>query len=309
MEFIKKQKNKLSIALLILVMAFAIIIYQNFLIDKFVFFEGVLGNFNNLVILFLAVLGWGLTVWLQGRNNKENLKNQIKYDIYKQLVILYKDNNESLASLMAKTSSPFIMMESSMISYNLKLKKEYKGEWICYSEAECVLDGSKKWNLFIGEISNSYFDFSEKYNDILYMLEAWEAPIKNLNVSKESLLLEINKIKERVYKNINILQMYSTKNGYDWRKWKKEDVEKILDDININLMNVNPYFHDFMVLVHNKLLSEYFGYSRPTRKTLDKKYKVLTEKGFVINLEKDQNKIEEYRKIIKENEKYSKTKK
>ncbi|MDF1496906.1 MAG: hypothetical protein P1P90_02500 [Patescibacteria group bacterium] len=45
--------------------------------------------------------------------------------------------------------------------------------------------------------------------------------------------------------------------------------------------------HDLMVLIHNELLSSYFGHKRPTRRTLDPEYKVLTKKGIIVNLDKD----------------------
>jgi hypothetical protein len=42
-----------------------------------------------------------------------------------------------------------------------------------------------------------------------------------------------------------------------------------------------------MVLVHNELLSSYFKHERPTRKTLDVQYKVLTKEGIVENVDWD----------------------
>lgn len=258
---------------------------------------------GNAMALLLAVAGWLVALWLQNINIKKQLKTEIKYDIYKQFVNLHKENQDALASLMAKTSTPWILMESSMISFDLKLEKEYKGQWIPYSEMECVGEGMKKWTTFTNELSTSYFDFTDKYLAILYLFGDWMAPIKNLYEAKEIFVAEIENTRVRIYNNINALQMHSVNNGYDWRGWNRETVDEITKNINNDLYNISCYLGDFMVLIHNELLSEYFKYSRPTRKTLDAKYKVLTKKGIIENLETDRKVIEKYQKILTENEK------
>ncbi|MFA5997548.1 MAG: hypothetical protein WC791_03620 [Candidatus Paceibacterota bacterium] len=265
--------------------------------------ETVKGVNGNLMAIILAVAGWLVALWMQGKNIKQQLITEIKYDIYKQFVVLHKENQDALASFMAKTSTPFILMESSMISFDLKLKKEYKGEWIPYGEMECVFEGTKKWTSFVNELNSSYFDFNDKYIAILYLFDDWMAPIKNLYAVKESLVAEIDNTKARIFKNISMLQMYSVNNEYDWRKWNRDDVDKITKDIHEDAWSISCYLHDFMVLAHNELLSEYFEYSRPTRKTLDAKYLVLTKKGIVVNMETDKKVIEKYKQSIIDNEK------
>ena len=46
-----------------------------------------------------------------------------------------------------------------------------------------------------------------------------------------------------------------------------------------------------MTLIHNQLLSGYFGYRKPLRKTLYSQFKVLTEKGFEVRLEENREEI------------------
>lgn len=254
--------------------------------------------------IILAIAGWLIALWLQNKNTKQQLKTEIKYDIYKQFVVLHKENQDVLANLMANTNPPFIFMESSMIPFELKLKKEYKGEWIQSGEMECVFEGEKKWSSFINDLNKSYFDFSDKNIAISYLLEDWMAPIKKLYLAKEKLVTETEKIKKQIFKNISALQMYSTDNGYDWRKWDRIKIEEITKNINNDAFNMSCYLHDLMVLVHNELLFKYFKYSRPVRKTLDEKYKVLTKNGFVVRLETDKERIDEYNKIIEKNAKH-----
>ena len=92
--------------------------------------------------------------------------------------------------------------------------------------------------------------------------------------------------------------MYSSKYGYDWRKWNRKDIEKIANDMKNRVLNIVSYLQDFIVLIHNELMSEYFNYSKPTRKILDEKYKVLTKNGFIVNLETSKEKIEKYKKLL-----------
>lgn len=253
---------------------------------------------TNVIAIILAILGWLIALWLQNKNIKLQLKTQIKYDVYKQLVTSHKEIQDSLSVLMAKTRPPFILMESSMIPFNLKLKKEFKDQWIEYSETECLLDGNKKWRDFITEVNNSYFDFTDKYVSILYLLEDWMGSIKELSNIKDILIKEIKITQDQIRKDISTLQDQTKE--FDWRKWNQEELNKISENIFNNLQTISMYISDFMVLTHNHLISRYFGYIRPTRKTFDKKYKVLTIDGIITNIETDPEKITEFNKMILE---------
>ena len=83
------------------------------------------------------------------------------------------------------------------------------------------------------------------------------------------------------------LQSYTSKYSHDWRKWDQKEVEVKTQLIKDSSMTITTYLSDFMVLIHNELLSGYFGHKRPTRKTLDPSYKVLTKDGIVENLDHD----------------------
>lgn len=253
---------------------------------------------SNLIAIILAILGWVIALWLQNKNIKLQLKTQIKYDVYKQLVVSHKEIQDTLSALGAKARPPFILMDTCMIPFNVKLKKEYKDQWIEYSETECLLEGNKKWRDFIADINKSYFDFSDKYVSLLYLLEDWMGSIEELNSVKGILVKEIKNNQDQIFKDIGILQNQTTE--FDWRKWNKEKLNKVSENIIDSASIISTYVSDFMVLSHNKLVSSYFNYTRPTRKTFDKKYKVLTKDGIVTNLETDPKKIAEFNKIISE---------
>ncbi len=79
-----------------------------------------------IATILVAVIGWIFALWLQSRNIKRQHQVDIRYDIYKQLVQLHKDVQDTLGRLSAISHPPFISMESSMIPFNLKLQKVHK---------------------------------------------------------------------------------------------------------------------------------------------------------------------------------------
>lgn len=269
------------------------------MVDFLINFWEIIKTINsNLIAIILAISGWLIALRMQNKNIKLQLKTQIKYDVYKQLVVSHKETQDCLSLLIAKARPPFVLMDSSMIPFNLKLKKEYKDQWIEYSETECLLDGNKKWADFISELNKSYFDFTDKHVLMLYLLEDWMGSIKELNNVKDIFVKEIKNFQDQIYKDINILQ--SQTKEFDWRKWNKEELNKISENIVNNTQTIAMYISDFMVLAHNNLISGYFDYTRPTRKTFDEKYKVLTKNGIIVNLETDPEKVSEFNNMISE---------
>lgn len=248
-----------------------------------------LSNIDYLTLIFtagLAVAGWIFALWLQRNNIKHQHQIQVRYEIYKLLLKCSQETQGKLNELGA-ISPPLILMESSMIPFNLKLTKEYKGTWIQYNEQECILDGSQKWLTFISNSFDKYFAFTTQYHEMLFAFEGWVSAIEPLISAQKVFSDELSKLSCKIHKDINKLQMYSIEHEYDWRKWDKEEVETISNNIRDNAMTATTYISDFMTLVHNELLSQHFKYHKPIRKTLDPKYKVLTSDGLVTRLEDD----------------------
>ena len=232
-----------------------------------------------------TITGWIFALLLQRNNIKSQHRVQIKYDIYKQFVSLKKEIRDSISKFSSHSSSPFILMGSSMIPFELKLTKEYKDQWIPWTEQECLFEGEKKWTSFVQEFYTLYFDFSNKYLNMLSVTEDWAAPLAPLLPTKDILYLEVDKLKKQISEHLGILQMYASNHGHDWRTWDEKEVEKILENIREDATTIGSYIHDFMVLIHNELLSSYFEHERPIRKTLGIKYKVLTKSGIVENVD------------------------
>lgn len=246
---------------------------------------------SEYLTLILAVLGWLIALMLQNRNIKQQHRIEIRFDIYKKLVEAHKETQGSIIMFGANSRPIFVQMSTSMIPFELKLDKEYKGQYIPWTEQECLFEGEKKWTSFVNKLDDLYSDFSGKILGMQYILEAWSAPLRPLISARDTLFGDIEKRKVNISQNLGILRMYTVNNGHDWRKWDVDNVEKITDAINEDSMTIGIYLHDFMVLVHNEFLSSYFKYERPIRKTLDKRYKVLTKEGIVERL--DLKKIEE----------------
>lgn len=251
--------------------------------------QNLLSNVDNLtlaVTILLAVIGWLVALWLQRNNAKHEHKIQVRYDIYKQLLKSSQETQGKLGELVA-ISPPLILMESSMIPFDLKLKKEYKGEWIPYNEQECISDGGQKWLDFIRGAFDKYFAFVNQNHEMLVAFEGWEAALESLMSAQKVFSKEVNKLSRKIHRDISKLQMYNTEHGHDWRKWNKEEIESVVNRIRDNSMTITTYVSDLMTLVHNELLSNYFNYQKPIRKTLDPKCKVLTSEGLILRLEDD----------------------
>ena len=101
------------------------------------------------------------------------------------------------------------------------------------------------------------------------------------------LRLEIERIDKLICEDLKNFQMYSQSNGHDWRDWDKDTLSLLSDSIVKNCMTITCYISDFMVIIHNELLTPYYGYSRPTRKTIDPELLVLTKEGLISNIETD----------------------
>lgn len=230
--------------------------------------------------IFIAAVGWIVALVLQRSNAKHEHRIQVRYEIYKELLKSTKETQNKLVQL-ATVSSPFILMDSCMIGFELGLTKDYKGSFIPITEQECLFEGEKKWTKFTQDIYANYFAFINQYNEMLYLFGGWAAAIEPLIKTQTVFTREINILTERVKLAADNLASFTSKHGHDWRKWNKAIAESYVSQIRDDSQTMGSYLHDFAALIHNELLSKYFSYQKPIRKTLDPKYKVLTESGLV----------------------------
>lgn len=228
-------------------------------------------NIKTIILIVLAAIGWFIALCLQRKNIKDQLKTQIKYYIYKQVTQIQHEIQGSLSKLSTASISPFILMDSIFIGVEIKLR----------TEQEALQEGWNVWNKFVKKVLNDYFEFMNNYPKFLYFIEDWCGPLKKLESAQKKLIEEVDKKSKKIYKIITDWQTISTKEGYDWRKWDKEAIKEVGKELSGSVLDIECYLHDFIVLVHNELMAEYFKYQIETRKPQDKAYKVLTIKGFV----------------------------
>lgn len=255
------------------------------MLEKIMTFSKNIDALTLAVTILLTVIGWLIVLWIQQRGTKQQHKIQVRYEIYKQFVQIHKEAQDAISKLGAHSSPPFILMESSMIPFQLGLKKQYKDMWLPYNEQECLFEGEQKWASYTQELYSHYSKFSEKFLQFMYITEDWEAALEPILPTKNVLNKEIENQKRLIHSLIGELSSYTSKHNHDWRKWNQKEVEKITQKINESAMTIGSYIGDFMVLTHNELLSSYFGHERRTRKTLDPSYKVLMKDGIVENVD------------------------
>lgn len=161
------------------------------------FFNLIVAMWGIIITIILAIIGWFFSLYLQNKNLKEQHKNQIKYDIYKQLVRAKSDIQGPLNFLGASVVTPFILMDSSMIPFECRLKKPYKDIWVDHSELECVLDGKQKWDKYVNDIRKSYSDLSSEYIKLMSIFENWESALSRLIKARNILFSEIDRLKKK----------------------------------------------------------------------------------------------------------------
>ncbi len=239
-----------------------------------------------IATIFIAIVGWIIALLIQRSNAKHEHRIQVQYDIYKELLKAAKDTQDRLNTLGA-TAAPLILMDSCMIAYELKIPKKHGDIFVPTSEIECLLDGERKWSEFTKKVFSDYFAFTNQYIGMSYIFSGWISAISPLIKAQETLAKETDILREKVYAASQELQSCTHVHGHDWRKWDRAEIEKLITEIRDASQTIGIYIHDFMVLAHNELLSKYFDYKKPIRRTLGPEYKVLTSEGLVVSLDKE----------------------
>lgn len=228
-------------------------------------------NIKTIIPIVLVVIGWLIALFLQRKNIKDQLKTQIKYYIYRQITQIHHEIQGSLSKLGTASIFPFTLMDFIFIGVEVKLR----------TEQEALQEGWNAWNKHVKKAFNDYLEFLNNYAKFLYFIEDWRGPLKKLKSAQKLLNEEIEKKYKKINKIISDWQTISIKRGYNWREWDKKEIEEIGNELKEGVFEIECYLYDFIVLVHNELMADYFKYKIETRKPKDKAYKVLTIKGFV----------------------------
>lgn len=261
----KVRKFDLTIAILVGIWIFLLDPLSIFpLIVDFKYFETTSGA------LLIAIAGWLIALLLQNYKITKEHRNKIKYDIYRELLKISRETNDSITSLVVFFPS-FILMEAAMIGSDPEPQKLFKS--------------GQEWLKMVTGLQDNLSNFSDKYINLLYLFEGWSAALSSLSVAEGVLKTQIDAQLVQLRNDVQLFQMYTVSHGYDWRVWDKDDVNKIAERIRDAATIIQCYVSDYMVLVHNELLPEYFGHERPLRMPRDSKYLVLTKEGLVQRVE------------------------
>ncbi len=241
-----------------------------------------------IVTAVLTVSGWVLSVYLQNKNVKEQQKAQINYDIYKELVIAHKSLQKALAKFSAVINPPLILMESELVPWELSNQLAENSVFKHVTLDECIEKGMLRYKKWLhDDFYPKYFNYQEELGKFGYLMSDWSAPLSSIETASKNLrtsIKETNSVFEETNKR---LYNFPQKNGTDWRKWNKHEIEQIVDVATKEAHVLGSYISDYMVLAHNELLSPYYRYHREMRKTYGEDYKVLTKDGFETRIETD----------------------
>lgn len=241
-----------------------------------------------MATVILAFIGWGISMFLQQRNVKLQMRAQIGYDIYSQLVTAHKELQDAIATFNASTSAPLILMEAELIPLQVREQMGELALSTAVTEEECLHKGRVKYsNWLYQDMFAKYSKYREKLSAFMYLTEDWEAPLASAQHAIQVLRTELTRLDATMTVHKEELQHYAMNHGDDWREWDSEDVRRHGRAISDDVMLVSMYISDLMVIAHNELLASYYGHKRSVRKTLDDRFQVLTKEGLVTRIEDD----------------------
>ena len=230
-----------------------------------------------IVTIFLAVSGWIVNTYLQQKNFKQEQKAKINFDIYSQLVSAHRELQNSIG--------PF---NASATVHPLKsMNAVFEVDKFSLTEIKALRKGMKKHFDWVDTLLASEDDYHRSLFRFLYMTQDWTAPLGSLQRASEILSEETIRLNGLQKDHTEILCLYATKNGHDWRQWSDEDIHEHGGVVSGLVGDVSSYIDDFMVLAHNELLAPYYGHERMMRETADDTQKVLTKEGLEVRLKND----------------------
>jgi len=225
----------------------------------------------NFVNVILIIVGWLAVFWFSLKQQKEQLKNNTKLKVYEELYDFKKELDEKsndLGILLNPFSIPFLDME-------------YVDRTIPPSQRN--FQALKFWNKYLRKLSERTSAFVGAYLKFWIHCEMWIGVIPKLKKAKKELFeIQLSQLTNKLYKHHQYLQNLQIQN-YWWEKWDREDIKRRTEKISEEFDQIAiGYVDDFMVEIHNILISSLIGYKKITRenfKNLPKNYKVLTQDG------------------------------
>lgn len=220
------------------------------------------------------VMTWWIVHWLNLKQQKELLRNNIKMKVYGELYELKKGIDEqgmNIGLLFSSLSIKLLEME------NIHIIKRIS------DPVEKNLKSLEIWNKYVLEISQESYKFSNAYLKFWNHVEMWFGIMPELEKGKKELFeVQFKKLIDNLYKHENYLRDLPVKN-YKWKEWDKKDMENKSNKIDEEFDKIAVgYLDDFMVEIHNCLVGPIFEYKKRHRenfKNMPTRYEILTKDG------------------------------
>lgn len=230
-------------------------------------------NFELIILIYVAIIGWILTVigwvaafWFGMRQQRNILKDNSNMRVYEELSEASFKIQKSLINLAYTLRFEITLLEMKREELQIKL------------QGGDVQQVFKIYSLKKEEMLEKYVDFMESHLEFVTKVNLWIGIISELNYEQKLLSQEVDKFKKEVedYRN-----RFELKDDSDWDKFNVAEVKTISDNLADKNFMVLTYLSDFMTDVHNSLIGPLFGFEKKKSKRPRGTYKVLTKEGFV----------------------------
>lgn len=217
----------------------------------------------NFVLILITVIGWVIVYWLNIKQQKENLKNNLSIKVYEEF---WKFRTDFHNNILSFDKPPFILMNLSKIQI-------FKSDEIMEKQKAI-----RYLMLYLDEIKNKKIKFSNVFMNFWRSLETWMCLMPDLEKAKNDLTREYLGVIKASEEYMRHLQKLEKDN---WEKWNQEDLEKRSEIASSEALNLYCYIEDMMLLIHDELVSPLFKNKIPKRQPIGKQSCILTKKGLV----------------------------
>jgi len=190
--------------------------------------------------------------------------------VYEELYKLHRDLDKQILSLsLGKFSLPFLAM-----SFEIDL-----------ISSEANLKALQHWEKYNSELNENISNFVSSYLKLWNRSDMWMGVMPQIKLAKEELFeVQLKNLTDKLYEYQKFIRSHSMKEFY-WKKWDKTGIEDKAEEIRTLFDQIAVgYLDDFMVLIHNRLITPILKYKKEPRenfRNLDKlgSYFILTENG------------------------------
>lgn len=217
-----------------------------------------------------TIIGWIVIYLLNLREQRRNLRNKVKLQVYEELSNAKKDLGESRVDLGLSLSSyslPFLRMKWAE-------RERQNGN---QAEIPNII-----FTNHTRKLSEEIHQFSLSYRKMWERTDTWLGVIPELKLAYRTLISELNALSDRLSEHQSYLQNLPI-DEHDWTEWNKEEIKSKADEAQKDFDRTTAYIDDFMTLAHNELLRPILGQEKSLRENFNiqekQTFTVLTKKG------------------------------